>query len=89
MVNKQLTRSEPVFWVAEATSETESTERRLQVKSGFYIQTLDVNGSIKWIVSLWPSGILVKQLDPEFVFLTEEEANTFIKELEAVRVESN
>ena len=90
MVNKQLTRTEPVFWVLETVSKSESgsIKRHFQVKSGFYMHTLEVNNTTKYIVSPMQSGILVKQLDPEYVFLTEEEASVFIKELEAAQAES-
>lgn len=89
MVNKQLTRTEPIFWVRESCAARTSTYITYHVKRGYYMSTVEAEGSVKYAVSPWESGILAFQVDPNYVFLTMEEANAFIKKLEETNVESN
>lgn len=82
MINKQLTKNDPIFYVVDLSSKTTSNGSTYQVKQGFFMRTSEDNGNIIYVVSPMSSGVFraTKQIDSKYVFLTEEEANTFVED---------
>lgn len=90
MINKQLTKNDPIFYVVDLPSKAASNESTYQVKPGFFLRTIENDDGIVYVVSPMGSGVfrISKQLDPKYVFLTEEEANAFVEGLKNESMES-
>jgi hypothetical protein len=90
MINKQLTKNDPIFYVVNLPSKAASNESTYQVKHGFFLRTVETNGNIVYVVSPMSSGVFraTRQVDSKHVFLTEEEANAFVEDLKNESMES-
>lgn len=88
MVNTQLTRKDPVFWVVKKPV-MDPAVQEFQVKKGFYMYTIETEGKVQHVVSPLESGLLVKPIDEEYVFLTEEEATACVAALNTTASETN
>lgn len=88
MVNTQLTRKDPVFWVVKKPV-VDPAVQEFQVKKGFYMYTIESDNKVQHVVSPLVSGLIVKPIDAEYVFLTEEEATACAEALTAAAAENN
>lgn len=90
MINKQLTKNDPIFYVVDLPSKEASNESIYQIKHGFFLRTVENDDNIVYVVSPMSSGIFraTRQIDPKYAFLTEEEANAFVEDLKNESMES-
>lgn len=88
MVNTQLTRKDPVFWVVKKPV-IDPAVQEFQVKKGFYMSTIEMAGKVQHVVSPLESGLIVKPIDEEYVFLTEKEAIACVEALNTAASETN